>query len=197
MSLRPVVLIVAALAAAPAVAQQPCATCTQAVTLNVQVPTILRLVVDAPTTVVAAASEAGYDRGYEVTAGPTATVKSNVPWRLDISTTQETWTPSGAGARRQLARRHLRQAEPAFLQQFLRHDDDLVSRQRRADYRVRTGYIVGETVTRHQLDAAATLLEMRNPVGLKQYFDERMAAQFCGRSGMRKPMLARLDLTEL
>src|SRR5437899_9340352 len=100
MSLRPVSLVaVAVLAAVPATAQRPCPTCTQAVTLNVQVPTILRLVVDAPTTVVAAASEAGYDRGYEVTAGPTATVKSNVPWRLDISTTQETWTPSGAGAR--------------------------------------------------------------------------------------------------
>jgi hypothetical protein len=101
MSLRPVlfVAVAAVLAAVPATAQQPCPTCTQAVTLNVQVPTILRLVVDAPTTVVAAATEAGYDRGYEVTAGPTATVKSNVPWRLDISATQETWTPTGAGAR--------------------------------------------------------------------------------------------------
>jgi hypothetical protein len=102
MTLRPMLLVavVAALTAAtPAAAQQPCPTCTQAVTLNVQVPTVMRLVLDAPTTLVATASEDSYDRGYETTAGPTATVKSNVPWRLDISTTQETWTPTGAGAR--------------------------------------------------------------------------------------------------
>ncbi len=99
MSLRPVLLVAVVLAAVPATAQQPCPTCTQAVALNVQVPTILRLVVDAPTTVVAAATEADYDRGYAVTVGPTATVKANVPWRLDVSTTQETWTPSGAAAR--------------------------------------------------------------------------------------------------
>src|ERR1700733_15043089 len=99
--------------------------------------------------------------------------------------------PAGAGARREFACRHLRQAEAALLQQFLRHDDNLVSRQRRADYRVRTGYIVGETVTGHQLDAAATLLEMRNPVRLKKYFEERMTAQVCARGSMRKPVLAR------
>src|SRR5436853_7452116 len=105
--------------------------------------------------------------------------------------------PAGASARRELACRHLRRAEATLLQEFLRHDDDLVSRQRRADYRVRTGYIVGETIAGHQLDAAATLFEVRNPVGLKQYFDERMAARSCARGRMCKPMLARLDLTEL
>src|SRR5450631_1619411 len=105
--------------------------------------------------------------------------------------------PAGAGAGREFGCRHLRQAEAAFLQQFLRHDDDLVSCQRGANYRVRTGYIVGEAVAGHQLDAAAILLEMRNPVSLKQYFDERMGARFCARRGLRKSMLARLDLTEL
>ena len=101
MSLRPLlfVALVALPAAMPVAAQQSCSTCTASATLSVQVPTVMRLVVDAPTTVVASATEASYDRGYEVTAGPTATVKSNVPWRLDISTTQETWTPTGAGAR--------------------------------------------------------------------------------------------------
>ena len=47
------------------------------------------------------------------------------------------------------------------------------------------------------LDTAASLLEMRNPVSLKQYFDERMATQFGARGSMGKPMLARLDLAEL
>ena len=70
-------------------------------------------------------------------------------------------------------------------------------RQRRADNRVRTGHVVGETVAGHQLDTAASLLEMRNPVSLKQYFDERMATQFGARGSMGKPMLARLDLAEL
>src|SRR5437588_7905424 len=105
--------------------------------------------------------------------------------------------PAGASARRELACRHLRRAEATLLQQFLRHDDDLVSRQRRADDRVRTGYIVSEAVTWHQLDAAATLLEMRNPISLKQYLDVGMAAQSCARGGMGKPMLTRFDLTEL
>jgi|SRR5690348_2325317 len=84
---------------APAEAQQTCPTCSQSVTFTVQVPTVMRLVLDAPPTVVASATEDGYDRGYEMTAGPTATVKSNVPWRLDISTTQQSWTGSGAAAR--------------------------------------------------------------------------------------------------
>src|SRR5665213_2513687 len=105
--------------------------------------------------------------------------------------------PSGSSARRESACRHLRRAEAAFQHQFLRHDDDLVSGQRRADDHVRTGYIIGEAVAGHQLDAPAILLEMRNPVSLKQYFNERMGVQFGARGSMRKPMLARLDLTEL
>src|ERR1700693_1094368 len=105
--------------------------------------------------------------------------------------------PAGAGARREFACGHLRQAEAAFLQQFLRHDDDLVSRQRRADYRVGTGYIVGETVTGHPLDAGAPRSERRDPVRLKFYLDERRTPRFGARGDMHKPMLAGLDLTEL
>src|SRR5450631_3744696 len=105
--------------------------------------------------------------------------------------------PAGSRARREFACRHLRQAEAAFLQQFLRHDNDLVSRQGWAEDRMRAGYIVCETVAGRQLDVATTLFEMRNPVSLEQYFDERMAAQFGARARVRQPMLARLDLTEL
>src|ERR1700677_1017263 len=104
--------------------------------------------------------------------------------------------PASAGARREFACRH-RGAEAAFQQQFLRYDDDLVSRQRRADDRVRTGYIVGETVAGRQLDAAARLLEIRNAVSLEQYFDEWVGIQLGACGGMRKSMLARLDLTQL
>src|ERR1700722_14532976 len=105
--------------------------------------------------------------------------------------------PAGTGARREFACRYSRRTETALQQQFLRHDDDLVSRQRWADDRVRTRHIVGETIAGRQLDAAAGLLEMRNPVSLKQYFDKRMGVERCARGGMRKPMLACLDLTEL
>jgi hypothetical protein len=62
---------------------------------------------------------------------------------------------------------------------------------------MRTGYVVGETIAGHDIDAAAALFEMRYPVRLKQYLDERMLAQFGACHRMRKPMLARLDLAEL
>ena len=105
--------------------------------------------------------------------------------------------PAGAVARRKLARRHFRRVKTAFAQQFLRDDDDLVPRQGRADDRMRAGYVVGETIARHDVDAAAGLLEMRNPVGLEQDLDEGVLAQFRPGSRMRNAMLARLDLAQL
>src|ERR1700733_1784255 len=104
---------------------------------------------------------------------------------------------AGAGACREFVCRHLRRAEAAFLQQFLRYDDDLVSCKCRADDSVWAGYIVGQTVAGRQLNVAATLFEMRNPVSLKQYLDEWMAAQCGARGCVRQTMLARLDLAEL
>src|SRR5713226_4151092 len=104
--------------------------------------------------------------------------------------------PAGAGARRKFAWRHLRQIETAFFQQILWHNDDFVPRQRWTDDRVRAGYVIGETIAGQQFDATASLLEMRNSIGLKQYFDVGMLGRFCLRNRMRKPMLARLDLAE-
>jgi hypothetical protein len=105
--------------------------------------------------------------------------------------------PAGAGARRKFARRHLRDVETALLQQRLRHDDDLMPRQRRTDDRVRTGYIVGETIAGHQLEAPAVLLEIGSSVRLKQDLDVGMFAGFCTGYRVGDPMLAHLDLTEL
>ena len=62
---------------------------------------------------------------------------------------------------------------------------------------MRTGYVVGEAIAGHDVDAAAGLFEMRNPVGLEQDLDEGMLAQFRAGSRVRNPMLARLDLAEL
>ena len=61
---------------------------------------------------------------------------------------------------------------------------------------MRTGYIVGETIAGHQLDASTVLLEIGNPVRLKQYLDVGMFAGSCTGHGVRDPMLADLDLTE-
>src|SRR6185312_17431214 len=71
-----------------------------------------------------------------------------------------------------------------------------MSRQRRADDRVRAGYVVGQTVAGRQIDVTAALFEMRDAVGLEQYLDERMAAGLGARRGMRQPMLTRLDLAQ-
>ena len=61
------------------------------------------------------------------------------------------------------------QPEPlaALPQQFLWHDNDLVPRQRRANDGMRTGHIIGETITWHYLDAAAVLFEIGNSVCLE------------------------------
>ena len=105
--------------------------------------------------------------------------------------------PAGAGARRKFESRHLRRLEAAFVQQFRRHDDDFVPRQRWADDGMRTGYIIGQTIAGLELDAAATLFEMRNAVGLKQDLDVGMLARLDPRNRQGDPMLASLDLTDL
>ena len=106
--------------------------------------------------------------------------------------------PAGAGARRQLAGRHLAEMEPALPQQFLRHDDDLVPRQRRADDGVRAGNVVGEAIAGLDLDVAAVLLEIGNAVGLEQDLDVGMLAGYGSRdSRVRDPVLACLDLAQL
>src|SRR5258708_1740230 len=59
------------------------------------------------------------------------------------------------------------------------------------------GNVIGQTITGHQLDAAAILLEMRNAVGLEQYLDEGVLARVQPRSGMRNPVLTEFDLADL
>src|ERR1700752_4071764 len=86
--------------------------------------------------------------------------------------------------------------EAAFPQQFLRHDDDVMPCQRRTDDRMRTGYIIGQAVTRFELDAPPLLLEVRSSFRLEMYLDVRMIARSSAGNGVRDPMLAHLDLTE-
>ena len=104
---------------------------------------------------------------------------------------------AGTVTRGELARQHLRRAEAAFVKQFLWDDHDLVPGQRGADDRVRTGDVIGEAIAGHDVDATAALFEMRDAVGLEQYLDVGMFAQFCAGDRVRDAMLARLDLTQL
>ena len=85
---------------------------------------------------------------------------------------------AGAVTRGELAWQHLRRAEAAFVKQFLWDDHDLMPGQRRADDRVRTGDVVGEAIAGHDVDATAALFEVRDAVGLEQYLDVGMFAQF-------------------
>ena len=89
------------LALAVPVAGQGCpgTACRATNATSVTVGTVMRLKLNGTTTVLASPTAAAYDAGYQDHAGPTAIVKSNQAWKLQISAAEETWTPSGAGAR--------------------------------------------------------------------------------------------------
>lgn len=99
---RPViVLALAALALAPrtSVAQE-CSgnNCRTTNTVVANVGALMGLSLDRPATVTVSASAQDIATGAQVTSGPTARVKSNTDWRLEVSATSTEWT-AGQGAR--------------------------------------------------------------------------------------------------
>src|SRR5438445_793075 len=88
--------------AAPATAQGCAATACRATNeVHATVGTIMRLTVNGSTTVVASSSSAAYAAGRDVVAGPTAIVKSNGRWKLQISAAEPTWAAdAGSGTPR-------------------------------------------------------------------------------------------------
>lgn len=58
--------------------------CTVQVTASATAPDILRLTLSATTAALGNPTETDYDAGYLDAAGPTATVKSNRPWHVDV-----------------------------------------------------------------------------------------------------------------
>ena len=58
--------------------------CTVQVTASATAPDILRLTLSATTAALGNPTEADYDAGFLDAAGPTATVKSNRPWHVDV-----------------------------------------------------------------------------------------------------------------
>lgn len=100
--LRTVSLAAAGFVLAVAVAAaEPCSdrVCTVTNTVRVHVGTVLRLSIQGPTAVLAAATQETLQSGSEVSAGPSAVVRSNGAWRLEISAAQDVWTPLDASAR--------------------------------------------------------------------------------------------------
>lgn len=104
--------------------------------------------------------------------------------------------PARSAARRQFVRGHFFGPEAALLQQLLRHDNDIVARQRGADDRVRRRDIIGKTVARPDLDLPAILLEIGDAIGLEQDLDVGMCRISRSRIGMCDAVLAGLDLAE-
>ena len=80
---------------------QPCwaRACTATNTVQVHVGTVLRLSVQGFSAVLATASLETIQSGRQGSAGPTAVVRSNGSWRLEISAAQEAWTPLDGAAR--------------------------------------------------------------------------------------------------
>ena len=61
--------------------------CAASTTATLTTTTLLQLTVSAPSTTVAAPSVADYDAGFAASTGPTAVVKANAPWTLQIAST--------------------------------------------------------------------------------------------------------------
>ena len=84
-----------------AASAQGCAAtaCRATNVVRATVGTIMRLTVNGSTTIVASPSPAAYAAGQDAVAGPTAVVKSNGRWKLQISAAEPTWDAADAAAR--------------------------------------------------------------------------------------------------
>ena len=88
-------LVVAPSAAA---AQATCTgnPCSVQLTASATVNDVLRLTLSGATTSLGTPAEADYDAGYKDVAGPTASVKSNRPWHVDIAGAAASFTYAGS-----------------------------------------------------------------------------------------------------
>jgi hypothetical protein len=82
----PAVAVALLAGAAPAAAQASCSAnpCTVAVVASATVTEILSLTLSSATTNLGNPVEADFDAGFLDAAGPTATVKANSPWHVDV-----------------------------------------------------------------------------------------------------------------
>ena len=88
------------LAVASPLAAQTCTSnpCTVQVNASATVIDVMRLTLSSALSDLGTPAEADYDAGYKDAAGPTATVKSNRPWHVDVVGNAGTFTYSGPNA---------------------------------------------------------------------------------------------------
>ncbi|HEX9563304.1 MAG TPA: hypothetical protein VF981_05005 [Gemmatimonadaceae bacterium] len=72
--------------------------CTVQVSASATVNEVLRLSLSSTTSNLGTPSEADYDAGYRDAGGPTATVKSNSPWHVDVVGAAANFSYSGPNA---------------------------------------------------------------------------------------------------
>lgn len=95
---RAVLLLCAALGRAARVSAQTCqvsgaaGSCTANTTATMTANTLLQLTLSSPSTAVASPSLTEYDAGYVTASGPSAMVKANASWTLQISASAATFT---------------------------------------------------------------------------------------------------------
>jgi hypothetical protein len=70
--------------------------CTVQVTASATVNDVLKLTLSGTTTGLGTPTEADYDAGFMDVAGPTASVKANRPWHVDVAGAAATFTYTGA-----------------------------------------------------------------------------------------------------
>jgi hypothetical protein len=85
------------LGASGATAQATCTgnPCSVQLTASATVNDVLRLTLSGASTNLGTPSETDYDAGYKDVAGPTASVKSNRPWHVDIAAAAATFGYAG------------------------------------------------------------------------------------------------------
>lgn len=66
-------------------------TCTVSTSAALTIGDVLQLTLSSTTTTLTAPSSADYDAGFVLNTGPTATVRGNRAWRLQISAATATW----------------------------------------------------------------------------------------------------------
>lgn len=72
----------------------PSGTCSVTTSTTLPIGTVMQLALDATSTVLGMPGTADYDAGFVADNGPTATVKSNRAWRLQISAATAIWSAS-------------------------------------------------------------------------------------------------------
>jgi len=72
----------------------PNGNCPVNTSTTLTVPDVMQLTLTSTSTALTAPATADYDAGYVANTGPTATVKSNRAWRLQVSAAAATWTAS-------------------------------------------------------------------------------------------------------